>query len=248
MATLSPSSARTSNEHAASLSAPLNLLGWIGENRHLLKPPAANKCIWEDRDFIVVVNGGPSQRKDYHINPTEELFFQIEGDIVLKIVDAMGVQREIPIRAGEMFLLPPKVPHSPQRAAGTVGVVIERRRPRGEDDQMRFYCERCNEVVYEQQFELADVAVQLKKMMDEFWSDATLRTCFHCGLVVNPPSGVVQQPHKDARFPAELKVGAARKPAASKRPAPVTPSPVSARVVLPGNRKPLAKQIPAKGR
>lgn len=192
------------------LATPLNLTTWIEAHRHLLKPPVGNKCVWEDRDFIVMVIGGPNQRKDFHINPTEELFFQVEGDIVLRVIDAHGKQRDLPIRQGEMFLLPPSVPHAPQRAAGTIGLVVERRRPRGEDDRLRFYCEKCNEVVYEESFELKDMSGAgggpLKRMMDEFWSDATLRTCVHCGTVVNPPSGQVSQPSKEMTVP-QVKIG-----------------------------------------
>lgn len=197
----------------STLAAPLNLTRWIEDHRHLLKPPVGSKCVWEERDFMVMVNGGPHHRKDFHINPTEELFYQIEGDILLRIVDAHGQQRELPIRAGEMFLLPPGVPHAPVRAAGTIGLVVERRRPRGEDDRLRFYCEKCNEVVYEESFELKDMiggpgtgGGKLKRMMDEFWSDATLRTCVHCGTVVNPPSGQVAPPSKEMTVP-QMKIG-----------------------------------------
>ena len=184
---------------AARLLPPLNLKSWIDSNRHALKPPVGNKCVWEDRDFIVMVVGGPNHRKDFHINPTEELFLQVEGDIVVRIMDHQGVQRDIPIREGEMFLLPPNVPHSPQRPASTVGLVVERRRPAGEDDQLRFYCEKCGATVYEEQFELKDIAQQLKMMMEQFWSDATLRTCMHCGTVVQPPTGPAMPPPPDMK-------------------------------------------------
>ena len=69
------------------LVSPLNFKAWIEENRHLLKPPVGNKCVWKDGDFIVMVVGGPNSRKDYHYNETPEFFYQIEGDIILKIID-----------------------------------------------------------------------------------------------------------------------------------------------------------------
>lgn len=178
---------------------PLNLQAWINDNRHALKPPVGNKCVWEDRDFIVMVVGGPNHRKDFHVNPTEELFLQIEGDMIVRIIDHHGVQRDIPIRQGELFLLPPNVPHSPQRPANTVGLVVERRRPQGEDDHLRFYCDKCGATVYEEQFELRDIAQQLKRLMEHFWSDATLRTCVHCGTVVQPPTGPALPPPPDMK-------------------------------------------------
>lgn len=237
----------------STISSPLNLKAWIDEHRHALRPPVGNKCVWEDRDTIVMVVSGPNQRKDFHINPTEELFFQVEGDMILRVMDAMGQQREIPVREGEMFLLPPQVPHSPQRPVGSVGLVVERRRPRGEDDQLRFYCERCGEVVYEEQFELSDIGGQLKRMMDEFWSDATLRTCVHCGTVVHPPSGQIAPPPKEMAFPSDLRVGPGRSgtgggaapKAASKAPVRPGARPGTARPPAPGKK---VAKVAAKGR
>ena len=90
------------------LPAPLNLQAWIDEHRHLLKPPVGNKCI-HDGDFIVMVVGGPNQRTDYHWDEGPEWFHQLEGEMVLRIQED-GAVRDIPIRAGETFLLPPRTP------------------------------------------------------------------------------------------------------------------------------------------
>src|SRR5262249_1852367 len=121
-----------------SLLAPFNLQSWIEENRHLLKPPVGNKMIWNGH-FMVMWVGVPNQRADYHVNPGEELFFQVEGDIVLRVMED-GKPRDIPIRQGDIFLLPAGIPHSPQRPANTVGLVIEHRRPESANDHMRWYC------------------------------------------------------------------------------------------------------------
>ncbi|XP_030045364.1 3-hydroxyanthranilate 3,4-dioxygenase-like [Microcaecilia unicolor] len=80
--------------------------------------------------------GGPNQRKDYHIEEGEELFFQVKGDICLKIIQH-DKHRDIYIREGEMFLLPARIPHSPQRFADTVGLVFERERLKTETDGLR---------------------------------------------------------------------------------------------------------------
>ena len=95
---------------------PLNFKKWIDEHRHLLKPPVGNQQIWADREFMVTVVGGPNARKDFHVNQGEEFFYQLEGDITLHVLDE-GKREAIPIREGEIFLLPPNVPHSPQRPA-----------------------------------------------------------------------------------------------------------------------------------
>ena len=121
---------------------PARLPEWIEDHRHLLRPPVGNKCIY-DGEFIVMVVGGPNARTDYHWEEGPEWFYQLEGEMTLRIQED-GKPRDIPIRAGETFLLPPKVPHSPQRAEGSIGLVIERRRLAHEDDGLMWFCERCN--------------------------------------------------------------------------------------------------------
>ena len=165
----------------------LNLKGWIEEHRHLLKPPIGNQHVWKDRDFIVMIVGGPNARKDYHINPTEELFYQIEGDIRLGIIED-GEKRDVVIREGDIFLLPPLIPHSPQRPANTIGMVVERMRPKGQLDHIRFYCEKCNEILWDPEFELKDIVKQLKQLMETYWDDDSLRMCKKCGTVMQPPA------------------------------------------------------------
>ncbi|HEX9475005.1 MAG TPA: 3-hydroxyanthranilate 3,4-dioxygenase, partial [Steroidobacteraceae bacterium] len=124
-----------------SLSA-LNLHRWVDEHRHLLKPPVGNKLIYRDSEFMVMAVGGPNSRRDFHVDPAEEFFHQLEGDMVLRVYKG-GAIRDVPIRAGEILLLPPGVPHSPQRPAHSVGLVIERARRPGERDGLQWYCEHC---------------------------------------------------------------------------------------------------------
>ncbi len=114
----------------------LNFKRWIDEHRHLLKPPVGNQQIWADREFMVTVVGGPNARADFHINQGEEFFYQLEGDIVLRCMED-GKPVDVPIREGEIFLLPARVPHSPQRPAGTVGLVLERKRLRAREGRLR---------------------------------------------------------------------------------------------------------------
>lgn len=161
--------------------APINLNAWVAEHRHLLQPPVGNKCIW-DGDFLVMVVGGPNQRNDYHINPGGELFYQVEGDIVLKIIED-GQRRDVPIRQGELFLLPAGVPHSPQRPAGTVGLVVEVPRFAKGTHHLRWYCRGCNHILHDVPFEPVDLGKQLKAMIGEFNASTPLRTCKKCAAV-----------------------------------------------------------------
>ncbi len=165
---------------------PVNLKRWIDEHRELLKPPVGNKMVWQDSEFMVMIVGGPNQRKDFHVEDGEEWFFQVEGDIVVRIIDE-GKVREIPIREGEMFLLPPNIPHSPQRPANTVGLVIERRRIEGEHDHLRWFCEKCGKELHDAEFQLQDLGKQLKPIIENFYATEHLRTCQHCGHVMSIP-------------------------------------------------------------
>ncbi len=165
---------------------PINLKHWVDEHRDLLKPPVGNKMIWQDADFLVMAVGGPNARKDFHVEDGEEFFYQVEGDIVVRIIEN-GQLREIAIKEGEMFLLPAGIPHSPQRPANTVGLVIERRRDEGEHDHLRWFCERCGEMIFDASFQLVDLGKQLKPVIEDFWSDEAKRTCTKCGTVMQPP-------------------------------------------------------------
>src|SRR5271154_3887909 len=155
---------------ASSRLTPLNFKKWIDEHRSMLKPPVGNQQIWQDREFMVTVVGGPNSRTDYHINEGEEFFQQLEGDIVLRVLE-QGKPVDIPIREGEIFLLPPKVPHSPQRPAGTVGLVLERRRLAHELDTFAWFCPDCHSKLYSESFHLDDLVTQLPPVFDRFYSN-----------------------------------------------------------------------------
>lgn len=166
--------------------APFNLKKWIDEHRHLLKPPVGNHCVYKDAEnFIVMVVGGPNSRKDYHYNESEELYYQLEGDIVVKIIDN-GEPKDIHIHEGDMFLLPPKTPHSPQRGENTIGLVIEKVRAT-EEDGFLWYCEKCGDKLYEAHLNVTDIVTQLPPVMEGFYSDEHKRTCNECGSVMAPP-------------------------------------------------------------
>jgi len=164
-------------------SEPFNFQRWIDENRHLLRPPVGNKQVWQDTDFIVTVVGGPNLRTDYHDDPMEEFFYQLRGDMILRILDS-GKPRDIPIREGDVFLLPPHVRHSPQRpVAGSVGLVIERQRPEGTVDAFEWYCPSCNALVHRVELQLRNIVTDLPPLFGAFYASTASRTCRGCGTV-----------------------------------------------------------------
>jgi len=162
---------------------PFNFQKWIEEHRHLLKPPVGNKLVFEDADFIVMVVGGPNARKDYHYNEGEEFFYQLEGDILVKIQEN-GKSVDVPIKEGEIFLLPSNVPHSPIRSENSVGLVIEQKRREGEKDGLMWFCENCNNKLYDQYFILNNIVEDFIPVFKHFYSSEELRTCDECGTVM----------------------------------------------------------------
>ncbi|HHP7240418.1 MAG TPA: 3-hydroxyanthranilate 3,4-dioxygenase [Cyclobacteriaceae bacterium] len=166
---------------------PFDFKNWINEHRDLLKPPVGNQQVYKNnKDFIVMVVGGPNSRKDYHYNETEEFFYQLQGNIVLKIVEE-GKMVDVPIKEGEIFLLPPKVPHSPQRTAGSIGLVMERYRDTSQKDGFIWFCENCGNRLHEHYEHISDIVKQLPPIMEKFNNSLALRTCDKCSAVMEIP-------------------------------------------------------------
>ena len=170
------------------ISKPFNLSNWIEQNRHLLVPPVGNKNIYVDSgDYIVMIVAGPNTRKDYHYNETEELFYQLEGDITVFIQEE-GQKKAMHLSAGDMFLLPAKTPHSPSRTKNSIGLVIERKRAgKGFTDGLLWFCEKCNHKLHEVYFTLSDITTQFQGEFKRFYESSELRTCKQCGAVMEPP-------------------------------------------------------------
>ncbi len=162
-----------------------NFQKWIDDHRDQLKPPVCNQQVFEENDFIVMVVGGPNSRTDYHYDEGPEFFYQLEGEMLLKTIQD-GRRVDIPIGEGEILLLPPKVPHSPQRFENTVGLVIERKRLDHELDGFMWFCDSCNHKLYEEYLYISDIVGQLPPIFDRFYDSEDNRTCDQCGAVMPP--------------------------------------------------------------
>ena len=164
---------------------PFNLNKWINDNKHLLKPPVGNKNLYVDADdFIVMIVAGPNARKDYHYNETEELFYQIEGDIIIN-TQQNGKKVEIEIKEGEMFLLPPKIPHSPIRPINSIGLVIERKREATHKDGLMWFSDKENALLYEEYFHLTNIEKDFLPVFKKFYQSEKLRTCTVSGEIMD---------------------------------------------------------------
>ena len=167
-----------------SFQSPFNFTNWIKENQHLLKPPVANKQLFETGNgMVVMIVGGPNQRVDFHDDPVEEFFYQIKGDMVLKIADR-GKIEDIIIREGDVFLLPPHVRHSPQRPVeGSVGLVVEGTRQPSMADGFEWFCFDCGDRVHRVEVVITDIVKDLPPLFSAFYDSVDSRTCANCGAV-----------------------------------------------------------------
>ena len=163
------------------IAKPFNLQKWIDEHRSELKPPVGNRNLYKDAgDYIVMIVAGPNARKDYHYNETEELFYQLEGDINVRIQED-GKAVDIPIKEGEMFLLPAKTPHSPMRSAGSIGLVVELKRDKTNKDGLIWFCDNCNTKLHETYFKLENIEKDFLPRFKEYYGSEKMRTCPNCG-------------------------------------------------------------------
>ncbi|MDQ6654214.1 MAG: 3-hydroxyanthranilate 3,4-dioxygenase [Verrucomicrobiota bacterium] len=169
--------------------APINLKQWIEENRELFKPPVSNRYLYDGRDFFVMVIVGPNARNDFHLVDSEEYFYQLKGDIKVRIREGDRIVDHL-IREGDTFFIPPNVPHAPVRPPDTIGVVVERRRPAGEREHVIFYCSKCEALVEDIDFDCGDIVEHFSKAMLDFWGDDARRTCKSCGAKVQKPEPV----------------------------------------------------------
>lgn len=181
--TESVNSAGTAPAPTARCLPPINLMKWVEQHRHELKPPVSNKYLYDGEDFFVMVIVGPNARNDFHVTNSEEYFYQLKGDIVVRIIED-GAIKDVVVREGETFFIPGNVPHSPTRPPNTLGVVVERRRPPGETEHLQFYCENCHALVHDLEFDCADIVDHFSRAMEEFWADPELSVCKNCGTRV----------------------------------------------------------------
>lgn len=163
--------------------SPIDALQWATDNADQLRPPVCNKRIFKGEELDCMLVAGPNERSDFHINPTEEFFYQIKGRLVLTVLedcDDGKRRREIKIDQGKCYLLPALIPHNPRREEESLGLVIERRRPSGAQDKIVWYCRGCNAILNEYSFQCKDLDVNILEAINSnnHFSD---QLCTLCG-------------------------------------------------------------------
>lgn len=171
---------------------PINLLKYIEENKDQLKPPVNNKLIWKDTEMMVMLLGGPNKRRDFHVDPSEEIFYQVKGSCYVEVINSEGNREVVEVKEGEMFLLPPHVPHSPHRVEDTIGLVIERNRAEGELEDFVWFCDECDHEMHRVSIQLTNIEVQVKEAIAGFNGSEELRKCSNCGHMMPPEASVWQ--------------------------------------------------------
>ncbi len=169
-----------------------DLWGWIEEHRHAFEPPVGNKLIWEDSQFTAMIVRGPNARRDFHVDPSDEIFYMLRGDMTLEYIED-GRRHTRVIREGGMMLVPALTPHAPHRPADTWGLVVEIKRGVGQTESLRWYCDGCDGLLHEVTMQVGDIERDLKAAIEHFDASVALRTCRHCGRV-QPDTAPVPQP------------------------------------------------------
>jgi len=165
-------------------SRAFSLQEFIEKNKELLKPPVNNKVLWQDSEFIVMLIGGPNKRRDFHVDPSDEFFYQIKGNCYVECINEEGKREIVTVGEGDVFMLPAMVPHSPHRVAGSLGIVIERKRKEGELEDFVWYCDQCNHEMHRVTVQVTNIEIQVKEAIESFNSSLEKRTCKNCGYVM----------------------------------------------------------------
>ncbi len=158
----------------------VQLQRWIDENRD---DWGQRRHIWENSDFTCMVTIGPNARKDFHVNPGDEFFQQLEGDLNLYYMTPEGKQELAVVGPGEVFLLPSGVPHSPRRGPGSWTLVVERKAHPGEVHYSQWYCDKCGHKLHETSRAYGEVSEPPERKVELLRADEKLRTCGDCGCV-----------------------------------------------------------------
>ena len=146
------------------------------------------RVLWQDSESLAFLSSGRRERKDFHVDPSDEVTLQLSGVQNLVYLTPEGKQQTAVINAGQMILCPGGVPHSPRVTDGSWFIVFERKRKTGEKDHFIWFCDRCGDKLYQVSVEVGDYRDDpVSQVHQRFYGDEALRTCKRCGTVIAIP-------------------------------------------------------------
>ena len=144
--------------------------------------------LWQQPDSLAFVARGREYRSEFHLNPSEELMYQIKGEMRLHYRTPEGKEEVAVIKEGSVIHTPALVPHSPRFPPDAYALIVERKRRPGEIDRFHWYCQKCDGFLHEETFVVKDYTEDpVSKAYKNFFDSEAFRTCKKCGTVMPAP-------------------------------------------------------------
>jgi len=145
--------------------------------------------LWQEPESLAFVARGREYRSEFHINPSEELMYQIKGEMRLHYRTPEGKEEVAVIKEGSAIHTPAGVPHSPRFPPDAYALIVERKRRPGEVDRFHWYCAKCDNFLHEETFTVADYrADPVSLAYKRFFDSEAFRTCKKCGTIMPAPA------------------------------------------------------------
>ena len=160
----------------------VDVLRWVEASKERRSDQLLNHDTCWNRELIVKLFDGPTppDRSDFHINTSPELFYQFEGDVFCRLLRD-GKFEDHTIGTGQMFYIPPLVPHLNRRPPGSIGLAVHTERAPGALEAVAWYCESCGHQLHRIDYLFKDLLEQLPPLVRAFLADEDKRTCARCG-------------------------------------------------------------------
>jgi len=158
-------------------------------SRELAETGRRVSVLWQQPESLAFVARGREYRSEFHINPSDEMMYMIKGDMNLHFRTPDGVEDIAVLKEGTTIYTPSGVPHSPRFPPDAFLLVIERKRRPGEIDRFQWFCPKCDAILHEESFVVADYALDpVSKAYRTFFDSEEFRTCKSCGTVMPAPA------------------------------------------------------------
>jgi 3-hydroxyanthranilate 3,4-dioxygenase len=167
---------------------PLANLMEVG--RQLSESGKQVNVLWQEAESLAFVARGRDYRSEFHINPADELMYQVKGTMQLHYRTPDGKEEVAVLDEGAVIFTPAGTPHSPRFPSDAYALIVERKRRPGEIDRFQWFCARCDNLLHEEEFVVADYRDDpVSQAYRNFYTSLAARTCARCGEVMAKPEG-----------------------------------------------------------